>query len=303
MQFMRRELLLPALLCVPALLCAAIVSAPAAGHDAAVLRDRYAALNEQLATNPFGRPLHVESSETAGAQKGDVYAVIARPYAELGTALRDIDNWCDILILPVNVKYCEAAAETLTIFVARRPYDPLEDTYRLDLRYDVAAGAGYLHIVLGSATGPFGTRDYRISLEAAPLDAQRTFMRLSYSYTPGLAARMAMQIYLATSGRDKVGFSVVDRRADGQPVFVDGVRGVVERNTMRYYLAVEAYLGALDAPASERLEKRLRDWHAAIERHPQLREIGRAEYLKMKRWEAARQRAGVTLSGQPAPVL
>jgi hypothetical protein len=294
MQFMRRELLLPALL------CAAMVSAPAAGQDAATLRDRYAALNEQLATNPFGRPLHVESSETAGAQKGDVYAAIARPYDELGAALRDIDNWCDILILPVNVKYCEAAAETLTVFVARRPYDPLEYAYRLDLRYDVTDGADYLHIVLGSATGPFGTRDYRISFEAAPLDAQRTFVRLSYSYTPGLAARMAMQIYLATSGRDKVGFTVVDQRADGQPVFVDGVRGVVERNTMRYYLAVEAYLGALDAPASDRLERRLRDWHAAIERHAQLHEIARAEYLKMKRWEAARQRAGVTLSGEPA---
>jgi hypothetical protein len=63
---------------------------------------------------------------------------------------------------------------------------------------------------------------------------------------------------------------------------------------MRYYLAVEAYLGALEAPPWERLEKRLRDWHAAIERHPQLRELELGEYLELKRREALRQEIGVT---------
>ena len=92
-----------------------------------------------------------------------------------------------------------------------------------------------------------------------------------------------MNMYLATSGRDKVGFSVVDRTADGQPVYVGGVRGVVERNTMRYYLALEAYLGTLDAPAADRLEKRLRAFHAALERYPrQLHELELDEYLEIK---------------------
>ena len=54
---------------------------------------------------------------------------------------------------------------------------------------------------------------------------------------------------LATLGRDKVGFSVVGRAADGRPVHVEGLRGAVERNTLRYYLAVESYLGALALPA------------------------------------------------------
>ena len=73
-------------------------------------------------------------------------------------------------------------------------------------------------------------------------------MHLSYSYDYGVAARVAMQGYLATIGRDKVGFSVVGTQADGQPVYIGGTRGVVERNTMRYYLAIEAYLGALSLP-------------------------------------------------------
>lgn len=283
-------------LIVGAALCVAIpASPPVAAKDAEVLRARHAALRAELADNAFGRPLHVESSGTAG----QVYATVAQPFGKVRPALRRMQHWCDILILPVNVKYCQASGagsgDTLSVYIARKPADPLEDAYRVDFGYQVLAERDdYLHVELGAADGPFGTRDYRISLEAAPLDARRTFLHMSYSYEPGVAARMAMRLYLATSGRDKVGFSVVDRLPDGDPVYVDGVRGVIERNTMRYYLAVEAYLGALDEPPGERLEKRLHDWHAAIERYPQLRELERDEYLKLKRWEALRQEVGVT---------
>ena len=70
------------------------------------------------------------------------------------------------------------------------------------------------------------------------------------------------------------------------------LRGVVERNTMRYYLAIEAYLGSLSAPPAEQQERRLRDWFAATERHArQLHEMERDEYLTMKRNEVQRQRA------------
>jgi hypothetical protein len=78
---------------------------------------------------------------------------------------------------------------------------------------------------LDAAEGPFGTTDYRIRLEAVPLDQSRTFLHLAYSYTLRSAARMGMSMYLGSSGRDKVGFSVVDRTRDGRPVYVGGVRG------------------------------------------------------------------------------
>jgi hypothetical protein len=71
---------------------------------------------------------------------------------------------------------------------------------------------------------------------------------------------------------------------------------VVERNTMRYYLAIEAFLGALAAPPQARFEKRLRDWFAAAERYPrQLHEMEQGEYLDMKRKERLRQQAGLRL--------
>ena len=72
-------------------------------------------------------------------------------------------------------------------------------------------------------------------------------------------------------------------------MYVGGVRGVVERNTMRYYLALEAYLDTLDAPAAGRVEKRLRAFHAGLERYPrQAHELELAEYLEIKRRDASR---------------
>jgi hypothetical protein len=103
-----------------------------------------------------------------------------------------------------------------------------------------------------------------------------------------------MQGYLATVGRDKVGFTAIDGHAGGEPHFIGGTRGVVERNTMRYYIAIESYLGALSAPAPERREKSLRDWFASIERFPrQLHEMEQGEYLAMKRNEYSRQQTGI----------
>jgi hypothetical protein len=260
---------------------------PVQAQDAHALRERHAALRAQLADNPFGRPLYVESSDSSGEHKGAIYAVIEQPFRHVGAALHRAAQWCDVLILQANVKDCEAAngGETLSLFVARRPADPPERAYRVDFGYDVrTAGADYLRVALDSPEGPFGTTDYRIRLEAAPLDPDRTFLHLAYSYTLRGAARMGMQMYLATSGRDKVGFSVAERTPDGRLVYVGGVRGVVERSTMRYYLALEAYLGTLDAPAAERVEKRLRAFHAGLERYPlQLRELELAEYLQIKR--------------------
>ena len=268
---------------------------PALGQDAQSLRARHVALRAELADNPFGRPIHVESSEEGGQHRGAVYAVLEQPFNRVSTALRSASQWCDVLILQANVKHCEApnGGEALSLFVGRKAADSLEQAYRTDFSFNVAdASAEYLRVALDAPEGPLGTSDYRIRFEATPLDVNRSFLHLSYSYAYGMAASLAMQGYLATIGRDKLGFSVVGRTADGQPVYLGGLRGVVERNTMRYYLAVEAYLGALSAPAPEQLEKRLNDWYAGVERYPlQLHELERDEYLEMKRQEIQRQQA------------
>lgn len=44
---------------------------------------------------------------------------------------------------------------------------------------------------------------------------------------------------VATVGSDKIGFAVIGHEPDGTPLYIGGTRGVVERNTMRYYLALK----------------------------------------------------------------
>ena len=266
---------------------------PVQAQDGGALRERHVALRAQLADNPFGRPLYVESNESRGGQNGAIYAIVDQPFKRVSAALRGSAQWCDVLILQPNVKNCEASnagTETLSVFVARKAADPAERAYRGQFSYAVPADAGdYLHVVLNAPEGPFGTTDYRIRLEATPLDAKRTFLHLAYSYRLSAAARMGVQFYLSSSGREKVGFTVVERTPDGRPVYVRGVRGMVERNAMRYYQAVEAYLDTLDAPATQRMEKRLRAFHAGLERYPlQLHELELTQYLEIKRRDASR---------------
>lgn len=129
-------------------------------------------------------------------------------------------------------------------------------------------------------------------LEVLALDSQRSFLHLSYSYSYGFLARLAIRGYLATAGRNKVGFSIVGKTANGQPQYIRKMRGMVERSTMRYYLAIEAYLGALKAPAAIRLDQRLNDWYSAVERYPrQLHELERSTYLEMKHREIHHQQS------------
>ena len=266
----------------------------AEGHDAASLLARHAELAPQLQNNQFQRPLVLQSTETPTSLKGDIYAVLDYPFATVSTAFNGPEHWCDMLILHLNTKYCRAtgqgARSQLQVNVGKKHDQPLADAYRVNFNLAVATSApDYLDVVLSARDGPMGTSDYRILLQAVALPNGRTFMHLTYSYAYGLAARIAMKAYLSTVGSEKVGFTRAQGGSDAQ--YIGGVRGVVERNTMRYYLAIDAYLAALAVPEAQQLDRRLQTWFAATERYPrQLREVTRDEYIEMKRSEVARQR-------------
>jgi hypothetical protein len=193
------------------------------------------------------------------------------------------------------VKRCKAGGGTpkmLTLNVGRKFDQPIEDAYALQFAFRVvASSADYLQVQLSADDGPLSTKNYRIQVEAAPIGAKRTIIHMSYAYGYGFTARMAMKTYLATIGSQKVGFTIVDQK-DGKPVYQGGVLGLLERNTMRYYLAIDAYLSAYTLPAAEQAEKRIREWYASTERYAeQLHEMEQSEYLEMKRNEIKRQQA------------
>lgn len=263
--------------------------------SAAPLRAKYMELNKQLLNNQFQRALYLDSAESSTDLKGEIYAVVDYPFATVNEALNNPAHWCDVLILHINIKYCHAssnkAGNVLAVSLGRKYDQPLEDAYRAEFNYrGVITTPDYFAVELNSESGPLSTHDYRIWIEATSVNDGRTFLHFTYAYAFGLTGRLAMQAYLATIGRDKVGFTVTDKLPNGQPSYIQGVRGVVERNTMRYYLAIDAYLAALTAPPKDQLEKRLRHWHNATEQYArQLHEVERGDYLEMKRREYQRQ--------------
>ena len=290
-----------------AMVCFALLAAPgaqaAAGGEvrsAQMLRARYVALEPLLPGGPARQPWVVQSIQSGAGLRGDIHAVLDYPFAEVSTSLNSPQNWCDIVILHINTKRCAvvpgARGAVLQVHMGQKTREDLSRANRLDFVWKVtSADADLLTVTLEADSGPMGTRDYRILLQATPLPGGGTFIHLSYTYGVGLAGKLAMQTYLATVARNKVGFT---RLGDNPPRFIGGVRGLVERNTMRYYLAIEAHLAATGLPAAQQMPRSLRDWFDATERYPeQLHEIERDAYLEMKQHEMRRQ----ATTAPPAP--
>jgi hypothetical protein len=228
---------------------------------------------------------HIASEEGHRSVRGEASGVVDHPFEAVERALAQEASWCEILVLPFNVKRCvQAPGATLTLYLSPKAEGTIEHAYRLDLRFTPGeAGEGELSRLLQAKAGPFDTHDYAIVLDARMVDSTHTAIRLSYSYAYGTVGRIAQQAYLSGAGAGKVGFTTLDEAGD----LVGGLRGVIERNTVRYFLAIVAYLDTGSAPASQRLDARLNAWFDWTERYPrQLREMDRETYLVMKRGEA-----------------
>lgn len=267
---------IPALKSIAAVAALSVAGVPAFAVEdsAAGLRARHGELRDKLRDNAFSRPLTLSSTENDGKLRGDVHARLDHPYSRIRASLAKPASWCDLLVLPFNVQKCEARADGLTVSIGRKPDSPLADATRLDMRFAVTADSDeLLQVELTSPTGPAGTRDYRIVFAATPLDEAHSFVHMAYGYTSGTMSRLAMQAYLSTAGADKVGFS-----SAGEGL-VGGMRGVLERNTMRYFLAIDSYLATVGAPRRARLEH----WFDATEKYPrQLHEMSRDRYVAIK---------------------
>ena len=264
------------------------------------LKIKYAELakpfnSHPLNTNPFNRPMWMISEESSQSLKGEVYAVVDDAFPSFSDAFSAPNHWCDAMVLNLNVKYCHVVnskdGNTLTLNLGKKYPQALADTYRLEFKnQEVMTTPNYFLAEYDSKAGPLGTYDYKILIEAIPLQNEQTFLHFTYTYSFGMAARLAMQTYIATLGRSKVGFTVIGKERDGHVIYIQGIRGIVERNTMRFYLAIDAYLDALTQPADKQLQKSLENWYANSEQYAkQLHEVELNEYLEMKHQEYKRQ--------------
>jgi len=272
------------------------LAAEPATNGEGVLLARHSAIKAKLEKNQFGAPIYLESTESQGKVRVDMYGVFNYPFDMVRDALQSPANWCDIAPQHINIKACVykrgGESSQLTLYSGRKHYQPPSDAYPLKLRFRVVSQQPrYLHLSLDADEGPLRTKDHRITLQAAPLDSQRTFLYFSYTYSHGPVARMAIKSYFSTLGRGKVGFSVVGGKG-GKQYYIEGVRGAIERNTVRYYLALQTYMDALKYPESQRFEQRLSRWFDLTSKYQrQLKEMEMGDYLASKRLEHKNQLA------------
>ena len=275
---------------------AQLPASASAALNANALLQKHASLDAQLAQNPFARPLVIDSYESSGAVSGSAYAVLDAPFSAVSSAFKSPNQWCEVMILHINTKYCSANSDAspgmLKVNIGKKTPQQLKDAFAVEFAMRVASATpNYLAVQVNADKGPLGTSNYRIELQAVPLPEGKTFMHLRYSYGFGVVARMAMQAYLSTVATDKVGFTPLT--TGKKPGYVGGMRGTVERNTMRYYLAIEAYLASLGKAQPQQFNARLEHWFDATEQYPmQLHEVDKSSYLLMKKSEYQRQQAG-----------
>lgn len=290
-----RHRVLAACLALAGTVAAALFPATAlardAAADAATLRARHAALQPALRDNPFGEPLVIVSKELPDRVEGEVYAELPYAFEVATAAFRTPAAVCELLFLHLNVHGCtprEGGAIDVLAGPKKSGGAGMTALMHYTLRTELDS-PDQLRVVMTAPTGPLSTSDYRIVFEAVSLEGARSFVHFGYAHATGLLARMAMQTYLATAGRDKIGFTIVGRDADGRPQYVKGERGSLERNVMRYYDALVAHCQERGGTPEERLQARLRTWFALTERHAaQLHEYSLEEYLDEKRRDLAR---------------
>src|SRR4051812_26015949 len=160
--------LIPSILCkylfasLLAIAACVVNAAPGDPNAAQALRARFAALGDKLANSQFSRPLYLDSVESSNSVRGDVYAAVDFPFAEVNAVFNGPARWCEVLILHINTKFCAAsktsAGDMLTVNIGKKTEEKLADTSPVQFNYRVvAANPDYLAVELHADKGPWST--------------------------------------------------------------------------------------------------------------------------------------------------
>jgi hypothetical protein len=273
------------------------------------LVDRYQALKDGGSTTLPGTTISVTSTQQGVLLSADVSSILHTPFAAVSASLAQAQNWCQFMPLHFNIKACtyqrQEEGELLTLYSGRKYYQSPEESYAMDYHFEnLQQDDTRLTLHLSADHGPAGTRDYRIEVDALPV-AEGTMLHIHSAYRPSMLSSMLTRGYLTTLGRDKVGFS---RTRQGEELLpVQGLRGVVERNVMRYQLAIEAFLDSQPLAENSRHEAALISWFRQNDSYSlQLHEMSEADYLNIKHQEWQNQQrlqqamdAGLQLAEAP----
>ncbi len=252
---------------------------------------QYKSIQHLLENNQYSAPVYIRSGFEENSAEGEVYAVIDHDFKDILTTLNSPGNWCDVLLLHINVKGCDTGFNNkthrvLALYVGSSSYQTPDEALEMLYQFTtVKSSPDYLHVRLNAGDGPLGTSDYLLTFEAIPNDKSTSIIRFKYSYRYGFIAKLALDGYLATIGRHKVGFTVTNYDKAHNPVYIKGLQGIVERNAMRYFLAIQSFL---DSPnmGRELWNNRILRYNDLASRFQlQFVEIREKEYIETKQKE------------------
>jgi len=293
------------------LLIGALAPAPARANDgdeAEVLVQQYLAASRQSPGLAKGLPIHLVTRQDKHQLTVKLVGLMPYGFSEVASVLAQPDSYCEFLPLMFNVKTCvvsERSPQTrIRYYVAGKHYNPPLTSFRINSRYRlVHYGGDFLGVNLESDEDSFGSSQYRVELRAVPFNGQ-TLISVNSLYAPGRLTRMATYTYINVFARDKPGFTMVKPAGADRPLPITGFPAIIERSSVRAYLALKSMMVNRHLRPDQQYEARLRTWYDLnVPYNKQLYELERSQYLDIKRRERANQlRLQAKKGFQSAPV-
>ncbi len=260
--------------------------------DIAANRD---ALVKWLATNQSGVEFYTESVPIEGGAETEIALIVdGIEIDEASETLTGPGAWCEVLFLHLNVKSCvygmSEDGRWLRMYMGRKFYQDPKKAKQIELQFDSGITDDNVSwVTLTADEGPFNTSDYYVGLFA--IDAENgTYAQIRSSQKTGGAATAAVNLYFNTLARNKVGFSVVGTDSKGNPKYSVGSQAALERNVVRYLLALRIFMQTHTVDGAEGMRTRTELWYDATDRYAeQLYEVDRDDYLRDKEKEYRHQ--------------
>lgn len=260
--------------------------------DKADLQQGYHTLQSQKAAG--GLPFTLESSDRRGMITARVTAFLPNiPFALFVERLSDGRQWCEFVPLHLNIKAClfrpDENIPKLDFYAGTKGYMSPNEAQMLSLAFASEMTDEIMNVSLMAPRGPFGSSNYNFTFHAIDID-QGVYLQFDLSSSPGLMSGLA-KLYFATIASKKIGFSVIGKHLSGNPRYVKGQRGGMERNIIRYLLSIQAYFETVAQEGREDIFLlRLNRWFDHAERfHAQLYEMDKDIYLRTKLKERENQ--------------
>ncbi len=231
------------------------------------------------------QPLFINSRINGQKVSSVIISETEIPYSRISTEITDSAVWCEIAMLHLNIKSCIHRSSQITFFAGRKYYQSPDKASRFPYSFRVLQHSPEITSVsLYSEEGPGGTSDHRMDFEAVPYK-KGTIIRFSLSFRGSAVSGRIADLYFVTLGSEKQGFTYSEY--SGRKRFTGGVQGALERNSMRYYLAMVVHFQTRNGVSA--LEKASL-WYDYTERYrKQLHEVEKNEYLDAKEKEFLNQ--------------